>query len=143
MCNIVSKNCVGIVSTQAKLPPRRMNTAPSVSFSRLVLILSPLLHQPFSPLLPLLQPTTAARSVRRGSPTAPRQQTTTTDTWVRTRARARGARPSAVTLQSASTAPGCSRDPSLVLCVSLFIRTGAFQTSANPQSPSPHSHPHW
>ena len=29
------------------------------------------------------------------------------------------------------------------LCVSLFIRTGAFQTPPNPQSPSPHSHPHW
>lgn len=30
-----------------------------------------------------------------------------------------------------------------VSSVSLPIRTGAFQTSPNPQSPSPHSHPHW
>lgn len=76
------------LSLQAKLLPRHMNTAPLVSFSRLVLLLSPfgkLYSDNFSPLVPLFQPTTAARSVRRASLTAPRQRTTTTDTWVRAR----------------------------------------------------------
>lgn len=35
----------------------------------------------------------------------------------------------------------CISSPSLLFCVFFCIRTGAFQTSTNPQSPSPHSHP--
>lgn len=96
------------------------------------------------------QLTTAAQWVQRPLPTAPLQLTTTMDTWVWANRDSHVLFslflvfwPTLMSLcRAAYTWILSSSTPSLVFCVSLFIRTGAFQTSTNPQSPSLPSHPH-
>lgn len=144
-------------SPQARLQPRHMNMAPLVSFGQfwfwfvfvcVEIELNPpnLSHPPFP-----LQLTTAAHSVQRPSPTVPHQLTTIMDTQVCANMDTLYLiffKPNTASLCRLSPHPGlqlpsCEQHGSLTGFLFLFIRTGAFQTSPNPQSPSQHSHPHW